>query len=74
MPVPVKTGCGCAYLSLQKPLVPELTIMINLVVILDGINVDKIEAFAQTGRIGYNFGVRRNPVDVSNNPLSALLI
>ena len=47
-----KTECGCAYFSLQKPLAPELTVMIDLVVILDGINIDKIEALAQTGRVG----------------------
>ena len=31
---------------LQKQFVPELAVMIDLVVILDGIDVDEIEAFA----------------------------
>ena len=37
---------------LQKPLMPELTVIVDLVVILDGIDVDKIKAFAQTRGAG----------------------
>jgi hypothetical protein len=50
---PVKPDAAFAHLfSLQKPLVPEFTVMIDLVVILDGIDIDKFEAFAQTGWVG----------------------
>jgi len=33
------------FISLQKPLVPELGVVIDLVVVLDGIDVDEIETF-----------------------------
>ena len=61
-------------LSLQEPLMPELGVVIDPVVVFDGIDVDEIKAFAQSGRVGQNFRVGGNAVYFSNDALAGFLI
>jgi len=58
---------------LQEPLMPELGVVIDLVVVFDGIDVDEIKAFAQSGRVGQNFRVGGNAVYFSNDALAGFL-
>ena len=53
---------------------PEFGVVIDLVIVFDGIDLDEIKAFAQSGRVGQNFRVSGNAVYLSNDALAAFLV